>query len=416
MSVLLIAANTERMNMVPLPYGLGLVAAALRQAGHEVAFLDLMDSPDPAGAVRQAIQRARPELIGISIRNIDDQNQQEPRFLLEKVREVMAACRESCAAPVVLGGPGYSIFPRAALDYLGADYGIRGDGEGALPALLDCLRRGQDPGRIPGVQAAGAEADAAPAAVPDLDRLPAWDAARERTGPLEDFWMPVQSRRGCPNDCSYCATASIQGRNLRFRSPRRVVEVIAGLAAKGYRRFFFVDNSFNIPERTAFELCRGLRDLRPPVQWRCILYPQAVREDLVRAMAAAGCVEVSLGFESGSPAILREMNKRYTPEEVRQTADLLGRHGIRRMGFLLLGGPGETRETVEESLAFARSLGLESLRVTVGIRIYPGTALAQRALREGVIDSEADLLFPSFYLAPGLAPWIHDRVRAEGLP
>jgi radical SAM superfamily enzyme YgiQ (UPF0313 family) len=415
MSVLLIAANTERMNMVPLPYGLGLVAAALRQAGHEVAFLDLMDSPDPAGTVRQAIQRARPELIGISIRNIDDQNQQEPRFLLEKVREVMAACRESCAVPVVLGGPGYSIFPRAALDYLGADYGIRGDGEGAFPALLECLRRRQDPGRIPGVQAAGAVADAAPAAVPDLDRLPAWDQALERTGPFEDFWVPVQSRRGCPNDCSYCATASIQGRNLRFRSPMRVVEVIAGLAAKGYRRFYFVDNSFNIPERTAFELCRGLLGLRPAVQWRCILYPEAVREDLVRAMAAAGCVEASLGFESGSPAVLREMNKRYTPEEVRRTADLLARHGIRRMGFLLLGGPGETRETVEESLAFARSLGLESLKVTVGIRIYPGTALARRALLEGVIGSEADLLFPSFYLAPGLAPWIHDRVRAEGL-
>ncbi len=413
MSVLLIAANTERMNMVPLPYGLGLVAAALRQAGHEAVLLDLMDSPDPAASVRQAIRAALPELIGISIRNIDDQNEQEPRFLLEKVRPVVAACRESCPAPIVLGGPGYSIFPRAALAYLGADYGIRGDGEGAFPALLECLRQGRDPRGIPGVQAAGAEEDAAPAAVQDLDLFPAWFPALEPASPGEDFWVPVQSRRGCPNDCSYCATSSIQGRNLRFRSPRRVVEVIAGLSAKGFRRFYFVDNSFNIPERTALELCRGLRELAPPVQWRCILYPQAVREELVRAMAGAGCVEVSLGFESGSPAILREMNKRYTPEEVRQTSDLLARHGIRRMGFLLLGGPLETRETVEESLAFARSLHLEALRVTVGIRIYPGTALERRAREEGVIAG-TDLLRPGFYLAPGLAPWIHERVKAEG--
>ena len=414
MSVLLIAANTERMNMVPLPYGLGLVAAALRQAGHGVTLLDLMDCQDPDAAVRQAIQRDRPELIGISIRNIDDQNQRAPAFLLEKARAVLAACRESCGAPIVLGGPGYSIFPRAALAYLGADYGIRGDGEAAFPALLASLRRGQDPRRIPGVQAAGAAEDAGPAAEADLDRFPAWDPDLERSGAGADFWVPVQSRRGCPNDCSYCATAAIQGRSLRFRSPRRVVGVIAGLADRGYRRFYFVDNSFNIPERTAFELCRGLCRLSPPVQWRCILYPQAVREELVRAMAEAGCVEVSLGFESGSPAILREMNKHYTPDDVRRTADLLARHGIRRMGFLLLGGPSETRETVEESLAFARSLDLEALKVTVGIRIYPGTALARRALEEGVIASEADLLFPAFYLAPGLEPWIHERVEAAG--
>ena len=82
------------------------------------------------------------------------------------------------------------------------------------------------------------------------------------------------------------------------------------------------------------------------------------------------------------------------------------------MGFLLLGGPGETRESVEESLAFARSLRLDDLRITVGIRIYPGTPLAKRAVAEGMIASEDDLLRPSFYLAPGLEPWIHARVAA----
>jgi hypothetical protein len=83
------------------------------------------------------------------------------------------------------------------------------------------------------------------------------------------------------------------------------------------------------------------------------------------------------------------------------------------MGFLLLGGPGETRETVEESLAFAASLNLEALRITVGIRIYPGTPLARRALEEGIISAADDLLFPRFYLASGLEPWIHQRVAAH---
>ena len=156
----------------------------------------------------------------------------------------------------------------------------------------------------------------------------------------------------------------------------------------------------------------GMRGVRPRVTWRCILYPHQVREVLVRSMAEAGCTEVSLGFESGSRPVLREMNKRFTPEEVRRIVDLLAAHGIRRMGFLLLGGPGETRETVEESLAFAANLPLDDLRITVGIRIYPGTPLARRAVAEGVIRSEDDLLEPRFYLAPGLEGWIHERVAA----
>jgi radical SAM superfamily enzyme YgiQ (UPF0313 family) len=135
-----------------------------------------------------------------------------------------------------------------------------------------------------------------------------------------------------------------------------------------------------------------------------------VGETLVQAMAAAGCVEASVGFESGSEAILRAMNKHFTPAEVRCATDLLAKHGIRRMGFLLLGGPGETRETAERSLAFARSLNLDGLRVTVGIRIYPGTPLHRRAVLDGMVGRDDDLLHPRFYLAPGLEPWINEAV------
>jgi radical SAM superfamily enzyme YgiQ (UPF0313 family) len=184
------------------------------------------------------------------------------------------------------------------------------------------------------------------------------------------------------------------------------------LAKAGFSQFFFVDNSFNIPEQHALDLCKELARLQPQIRWRCIMYPQGVSEHLVAQMAKTGCCEVSLGFESGCLRILREMHKRYAPHEVREASELLRRHGIRRFGFLLLGGPGETRESVEESLALATSLNLDALRVTVGIRIYPGTILARKALDEGKIQSEADLLIPRFYLADGLEPWIRTRVAA----
>jgi radical SAM superfamily enzyme YgiQ (UPF0313 family) len=412
MRVLLISSNTERINMVTIPLGLGMVAAATRAAGHELSVLDLLGEGDPAAAVRRAVGTARPEVIGISVRNIDDQDRQNPRFLLAQVAPVVEACRACSDAPIVLGGAGYSIFPDAALAYLAADYGVCGDGEMAFTALLERLHEGRDPSDLPGVHVAGLAATHEPCFEEDLDELPLWDGSlSEIADPADpELWVPVQTRRGCPNDCSYCSTASIQGRRVRLHSPREVVERVARLAAAGYRRFYFVDNSFNIPISQAFAICRWMREITPRVPWRCILYPHLVGEDLVRAMAEAGCVEVSLGFESGSARVLREMNKRFTPADVRAVSELLAAHDIRRMGFLLLGGPGETRETVEESIAFAESLGLDSLRVTVGIRIYPNTPLAQRAVRDGLLAADDDLLKPRFYLAPGLEPWIHERV------
>jgi len=412
MRVLLIAANTEQINMLTLPLGLGLVAAATRQAGHDVTFLDLLTVGDPLEAVRERIETVNPEVIGISVRNIDDQSRSDPRMLVEKVREVVAECRRHSKAPVVVGGPGFSIFPVETLAYLNADIGVWGEGEEVFPALLERLRRGEDPHSLRGVLMRGDPIPAERASVEHLDEVPLWDddLSASLSPGAPDLWVPIQSRRGCPNQCSYCSTERIQGRRIRTRSPRRVAEQVGRLAAAGFRRIYFVDNSFNIPRAYAMELCRELRAIKPKVEWRCILYPEHVDEDLVATMAEAGCKEVALGFESGSLRILREMNKRYTPEEVRGTSDLLRAHGIRRFGFLLLGGPGEDRDSVEESLAFADSLGLDGLRLTVGIRIYPGTPLARRAISEGIIASEKDLLVPRFYLAKGLDPWIHHRV------
>jgi radical SAM superfamily enzyme YgiQ (UPF0313 family) len=136
-----------------------------------------------------------------------------------------------------------------------------------------------------------------------------------------------------------------------------------------------------------------------------------VDEELVGLMARAGCEQVSLGFESGSEQILKNMNKRFTPQEVRKISEILSDHGIRRMGFLLLGSPGETRGSVEESLIFADSLKLDALKITAGVRIYPHTSLAKKAIEEGVIASQDDLLLPRFYMAKGLGNWLRESLK-----
>ncbi len=226
----------------------------------------------------------------------------------------------------------------------------------------------------------------------------------------DDFWMPVQTRRGCPMNCSYCSTAAIEGCILRKRSVELVVEWMLGWTKLGVRKFYFVDNTFNLPPSYAKSLCRMITDNECNTEWRCIFYPVNVDEELIRLMASAGCEEVSLGFESGSELILHGMNKKFRPEDVRKSSDLMAKFGIRRMGFLLLGGPGETRESVMESLRFADSLNLEMVKVTAGIRIYPQTALARAAVEDGIVSEDDDLLKPRFYMACGLGDWLNQTV------
>jgi len=412
MRVLLISVNTERLYMPTIPLGLECVAAAARCAGHDVELLDLMFRKDPHADLLNKIIEFNPEVIGISVRNIDDQSMERPRFLLESARPVIGWCRDASSAPIVLGGAGYSIFPDEALEYLGADMGVHGEGETTFPEVLDQITQGGDPGALPGVHVRGRKGRTERTYCAALDTLPlpGNNAFADADPKNEDTWVPIESRRGCPNFCSYCSTFRIQGRAVRTRSPRLIARHMEQLACRGFKHFYIVDNSFNIPESQGLELCDSLVELGLDIKWRAILYPYGVTERLVKSMKQAGCFEVALGFESGCQRILKEMNKHFTADAVRRASKLLADNGIRRIGFLLFGGPGETPKSVQESLAFADSLDLDALRTTVGIRIYPGTQLAKRALADRMITSEDELLTPRFYLAPEVDEWIRQVV------
>jgi radical SAM superfamily enzyme YgiQ (UPF0313 family) len=412
MRVLLVSANTETINMPTFPLGLACVAQATLGAGHELKWLDLMAEGDTEPLIREAVETFHPDLIGISVRNVDDQNMANPRFLLDRAREVVGQCRKFSRALIVLGGAGYSMFPQTALQYLGADMGIQGEGESVFPALLETLEKGLSLSGLPGLYLRSGGSQGKRCFEKDLDRFPLPVPRLFSTSAYEgeDFWIPVQTRRGCPMRCSYCSTETIEGGVVRKRSPERIVKWLAAYVEAGFRRFQFVDNTFNLPSSYAMALCSHLARAPFRTSWRSIIYPGRIQESLVRAMAEAGCKEVSLGFESGCDPILKEMNKRFRKRDVQNAVGMLSNHGIRTMGFLMLGGPGETRETVEQSLQFVEELPLSALKITLGIRIYPNTKLARIAAEEGVITDE-DLLFPRFYMVKSLEEWLRKTVQ-----
>ncbi len=416
MRVLMVADNTESINMPVLPLGMACVARAAEDAGHEVATLNLMSAEDLQQSLVPLLASFRPHVIGLSIRNIDDQASQGTRFFLEPVKAIVDLCRRFSNARIVLGGAGYSIFPTQVLAYLGVDKGIQGEGEASFVMLLERLARHDNLSDIPGLHCASRAISNPPAVEGHIDRfrLPDPDPRFFFPGsPAQgSIWMPFQTRRGCPLDCIYCSTAAIEGRRIRKRGIDEVVASLEKFVAAGYDHFYFVDNTFNLPTGYAQRLCEAIVASGLNIRWRCILYPWKVDKSLVQAMAAAGCAEVSLGFESGSDTLLEQMNKRFRTADVRRIADLLGEARIRRMGFLLLGLPGDTQATIRQSLEFADSLNLEMVKVTIGARIYPNTALASYAVRTGYLSAADALLLPKFYIEPHMAAWLRETVAS----
>ncbi|MEN6623531.1 MAG: cobalamin-dependent protein, partial [Smithella sp.] len=243
-----------------MPVGLNRIYAATLQSGHEVKLIDLMAEKDLQSAVKRAITSFNPEIIGISVRNVDDQNMENPRFLLDQVKKIVAYCRDLSRAPIVLGGAGYSIFPESALDYLEADMGIQGEGEFSFSILLDCISRGESLSNVPGLYLRRAGLQGKRIFGRNLDEfiLPGPESLYPSIQKREEFWVPLQTRRGCPMACSYCSSAIIEGSSIRKRRTDFVIKEIADYVASGFQKFYFVDNIFNIPENYAKEICRKI--------------------------------------------------------------------------------------------------------------------------------------------------------------
>lgn len=411
MRVLLISANTEKINILPMPLGLLYVAASTINKGHDVRVLDLMTHEESWHPIREAIDVFHPHVFGISVRNIDDQSMHSPKFLLEEVKNTVNYCRSLSDAPIILGGAGYSIFPDAVLSYLDADMGIQGEGEYIFPELLERLEKGMGLGGMPGLYIKGIGLQGRRTFIHDLGALNISGVQSLSSDYDRNLWVPFQTRRGCPMNCSYCSTATIEGRITRKRPPHIAIEELKAFVGHGFQRFFFVDNTFNLPPSYAKEICSMIIQQGLDINWQGIVYPGKVDEELVGLMAEAGCRGVSLGFESGCERILKNMNKRFGLEEIRTTSLMLKKYGIQQMGFLMLGGHGETRESVLESLNFADSLPLDSLKISQGIRIYPYTTLAKIAVNEGLISPEDNLLKPTFYMVPEIKDWLEETLN-----
>ncbi len=409
--ILFVSVNRCAVPEPVFPLGLACVNSAARRAGHETRLLDLLAEPQTLEA---AVRNFKPDVVGLSLRNIDDVLIRKRETFYDNLAELTATARRAHPCRVVLGGSGFSICPESLLELSGANFGIQGEGEASLVKLLAALDNESDYTSIPGlVYRNGRNIITNPqrlgsSPVPELDV--------ERPGPLAGYYLKtggmlnLQTQRGCALQCTYCAYPLIEGRSHRRRDPEAVAEEFVQLQALGAKYVFVVDSLFNSSERHVVETCEAMLRRGARLSWGCFLRPQSLTRAMMRLMARAGLAHIEFGSDSFCDSVLAEYDKQLTFDDIAQSSTLAAEAGIEHCHYLICGGPGETLDTLETSFRNSRQLTGAVILATVGMRIYPGTALCRRALREGRITADTDLLTPTYYVAEDLNT---DRIVAE---
>src|SRR5256714_5465870 len=393
--VQLVSKNGERQPYPVVPNGLACVASALDGAGHNVRFLDLCFASDAVASARASATAFRPDIIGVSVRNIDNSDAIALRHYTPEARSVLRALRQAApSAKVIAGGAAFGVAPEALFRDLAVDYAVAGDGERASVALVDALSSGASIEALPGLvrDRNGTVVFTPPGEDADLDSLPRpslhrWiDLARyQRHGAT----VPIQTKRGCVYKCIYCTYRNVEGWGYRTRDPDLVADEIEELRLKaGVRHFDFVDSTFNSPPGHAIRVCEAIARRQLGVQLDTTNFtPATASAELLGAMRTAGFRSLGITAESASDPVLERLEKGFDAAKVREVAERVEKFGIKTLWIFLVGGPGETAETVEETLAFAaqRLERGDAVYLTVGLRIYPGTTLHRIAISEAVV-------------------------------
>jgi radical SAM superfamily enzyme YgiQ (UPF0313 family) len=407
MRILLISPNIEMLPDPVAPLGLAFLSAALKSAGHEVHCLDLCFAESVDAALGKSVLDFSPDVIALSLRNIDNVAYPESVSYLPFYKRVVQYCRQFSASPIFLGGSGFTLMPGAILHFLQTDGGIVGEGEEAFPKVLTAIPD-YSSSPIEGFMSKGQEHSSRPACIQNLDSLPSpdWGGLDLNHYFRRGGMGNLQTKRGCPFSCVYCTYPLIEGKAVRLRSPQKVAAEAEFLIQKGVGNAFIVDNIFNFPETHAREVCQTFIERKIDLQWSCYVHPSYFSRPLAEDMKKAGCTGVEFGTDSGSPKVLARLGKNFTPDDIRHATRIAQEAGLEVCHSLSLGGPGETEGTLEETFSLMEEISPTAVIVMVGLRIFPGTGLASLAGSEGILSPSSDLLEPAFYIAPA----VRDRV------
>lgn len=357
------------------PLGLAYLAAALEKSGLEVQILDFVVFPFIESDFRSMLERFKPDIVGATAVTMTFD------WAIRAITEAKRSLPESIT---VMGGPHVSfcadetLFAHPELDMVAL-----GEGEETLVEIAREAAGKRKWSTISGLvyrQGDGVISTGKRPRYIDVNTLELPARHLLALGRYRALGMPITmtTSRGCPHACIFCVGRKMVGAKVRYRDPVKVVDEMAILAGYGFCQINVADDLFTADPRHCLAVCDEILDRKLMVKWTSFARVDTVSRQVLERMKAAGCQAVSFGIESGNPGILKRIRKGITLDQVMEAVDLCNEAGILPHGSFILGLPGETPETLKETLAFGEVLKKKG--VSYGFHLlapFPGTRVRE---------------------------------------
>jgi len=372
-----------------LPLGIFYLAAYIRAKGHEVCAIDAEAEQKTIADIAALTEQFHPDAVGISATTVAF-----PRAI-----EVAQTIKNHIGdVPVIIGGPHVTAAVKDVMSYSSLDIAVLGEGEVTLAVLLDTLVKGGDLAGVDGIAfRRNGQVTVTPRRpyIGDIDDIPfpAYDLVPDMSlynpPPANYKELPVANiitSRGCPNQCTFC-DRSVFGREMRLRSPENIAAEIETLYRQySIQEIAFVDDTFTLKPQRIIELFRILDEKNIRFPWTCMSRINTVDYEILKFMKEHGCWHISFGIESGNEEILRMIKKKISLREAERIIRICRDLHIRTKGFFILGHPGETVDTIEQTIRSALDLPLDDIVVTLNTPL-PGTEQYESAGNYGTLDN-----------------------------
>ena len=383
------------------PLSLAWVAAIAEKAGHEVELIDARTLQLTPEQVLNRLKAFQPDVLGFMFTT----------YMFRETLEWIRYLRNGLPkAKVMVGGYNLRVYPEESVVPEEIDFGCFNSAYNTVPRLLEELERAGNLDDVPGLifKKNGRVVQTDRGEEPSFDDYP--NPARhllpnelyaEFPTERKNFTVMVTSK-GCPMKCLFCEAGRTD------YNPRSVETVINEIQecydVHGIREIDIFDYEFLIQRKRALGICKEIQRRKLDILWACRARIDSVDDEILREMAAAGCGRIYFGIESGDQEMLDRVNKGITLEQIRESIRLTKKHGIRALGFFLIGSPGETRETIRKTLKFAKSLNLDYVQFSK-TTAKPLTPLWRDLVEEAGYDYWREYILGNVEEQPLPRPW-----------